>query len=312
MRTFNLLCGASVAALASVVSLGAAKATTFDWDWSTSDNSNTTQVAGNQLSVASNGQTLTAESYQLIGNVGSNGSFLTGSKYTDTLSTARLFSFGSGIGLGVTNSVEAGNVSPTTAVGPAPSPEHTVSNQATTSVGGVTTQVTDLIAFQLPTISGSTLSISSLSLTRWGGSSGSANTSVLIGKANGLSISTLAGQSIKSLESAGFQLLQFGGTSTNNNGPSPLTISSTAVDTNTAAEGDQGGTLGGLTDVSGDILIIAASLDDNGSSPSQTDFIKPLSIVTTSTKVPEPGTLAMFGVGLAGLIGLRRRRKKAE
>src|ERR1700722_10991573 len=96
MRTFNLLTGASVAVLTSVVGLGAASATTYDWDWTTIDNSATTQPLGNQLSVTNNGQTLTAEGFQITGNgnATSGAKFTTGIGNTGALATSRLFSFG--------------------------------------------------------------------------------------------------------------------------------------------------------------------------------------------------------------------------
>jgi len=281
MRTFNLLTGASLAVLTSVVGLGAADAATFDWDWTTIDNSTSTQPLGDQLSVTNNGQTLTAEGFQITGN----GNATSGAKFTTGISTSRLFSFGSFAGLGVTDTAEPGLGGTGTATS---SPNHTISNEATT--GGA--QVTDLVAFQLPTIAGSSLSLSSIVLTRWGGSTGSANVSVLIGKAS--SLTGLVGKSVQSLESSGFELLQFGGTGLNTFGGG-FTISSTTTDTNTAGEGNVGADLGDITNVSGDILIVAASLDDNGQSASQTDFIKVANVVTTSTvtRVPEPGTLTL-------------------
>src|ERR1700743_1215476 len=102
MRTFNLLSGVSLAVLTSVAALNPAKADTFNWDWTTVDTSNTTQNLGNQMSLTNNGQTLSAEAFQVTGN----GTAISGTKNTNTLSTARLFSYGAFAGLGVTNTFE--------------------------------------------------------------------------------------------------------------------------------------------------------------------------------------------------------------
>ena len=51
------------------------------------------------------------------------------------------------------------------------------------------------------------------------------------------------------------------------------------------------------------LLVPFGSLDANTASPSVGSFL------IRNTKVPEPVTLSLFASGLAGAIGLRRRRK---
>jgi hypothetical protein len=130
---------------------------------------------------------------------------------------------------------------------------------------------------------------------------GHSNVSILVGGTATTTLASLAGLSITQLEAAGFHLLQFDGTGVNTAGGS-RTITSTTTDSNDVAGQND------LADYTGSIMIVAASLTDPITTP---DMFKIASIGATSapTKVPEPGTLAVFGVGLAGLAALRRRRK---
>ncbi len=290
MRTFNLLSGVSFAVLTSLAALSSADAANFVWDWTQApDTSGCTTTLGNSLSLTNNGQTLTAESFSVTGSGTGNGGANTTAKTTNALSTARLFNYaGTGFGLAVTDTTESNTGSP------AGSPEHTVSNQATT--GG--NQVSDMVAFKLPTIAGSAVNVTSIVLNQFGtdqNPSGHSNVSILIGGNSSTTLASLAGQSINQLEALGFHLLQFNGTGTR-------TITSTTTDSNDAAGANQ------LADYTGSIMIVAASLSDGTGTP---DYIKIGSIAATSTRVPEPGTVAMFGFGLAGLAALRRRRNRS-
>jgi hypothetical protein len=56
------------------------------------------------------------------------------------------------------------------------------------------------------------------------------------------------------------------------------------------------------------IYIVARKCIDWASAV-QFDFRSDSYVFATARKVPEPGTLALFGIGLAGM-GLARRRKK--
>jgi hypothetical protein len=157
--------------------------------------------------------------------------------------------------------------------------------------------VTDLVAFKLPSIAGNNVNVTSIALTEWGEAAGHSNVSVLVGGNSSTTLASLAGLSISQLEADGFHLLQFDGTG-NNAADGSRTITSTTADTNGGQD---------LADFGGSILIVAASLNDPTTAP---DFVKVASIGATSTPVPEPATVAMFGFGLAGLFALRRRRKK--
>ena len=82
-----------------------------------------------------------------------------------------------------------------------------------------------------------------------------------------------------------------------------LTSANLAAGSSLNGSGDRTITLNG--NIPGAYLIIAASLSDPTTTP---DNFKVASL--TANKVAEPGTLAIFGVGLAGIALTRRRRPR--
>ncbi len=265
---------AALAAVASLVALGAsgtADAASFSWDLTTQSISAT----------GSNGNTT---SFNAVGG----GNALTAEAFQVTsattagttaasLVTAHLGAY-SGLGLGVTDRSENGTA-----------PSHTVSNTATSNGS----HVWDMVIFQLPT----TLQLTSITLTQWC-SNGNSGASGCTGGSFGLDdltvytghLSSLGGAAGNSLTALG--LTQVSSASLNGSGDRTINLSGVA---------------------SGDFVIIAASLNDAGTNSSNSDFIKiaGLGAQTPPTRVAEPGTLATFGLGLAGLAALRRRMRRA-
>ena len=300
MRTFNLLTGVSFAVLTSVAALGSAGAATFNWDWTTTpDTSGTTQSPGNGLTMSNGGQTLTAEAFQVTGN----GTATSGAKITAGLATSRLFNYsGTGFGLGVTDNVESGQPTNTGPLGDAGSPAHTVSNQAQTTGGA---QVTDMVAFKLPTITGNTVSVTNVVLNQFGNNvspAGHSNVSILIGGTATTNSASLAGLSITQLEAAGFHLLQFDGTGVNR--PAAAAPSPRPRPTSNDAAGDERSRR--LHRLHHDRCSLAQRSDHH--SRDVQDRVD-RGDVRTHEGAGQPGTLAVFGIGLAGLAALRRRRK---
>jgi hypothetical protein len=191
-----------------------------------------------------------------------------------SLVTAYLGAYSSG--LGVTDRSENGSA-----------PGHTVSNNATSSGN----HVWDMVVFQLPT----TLQLTSITLSQWCSNSG-AGPSGCSGAVFGLDDITVYTGHLSSLGApAGQSLTALGLTqvsSPNLNGGGDRTINLSGV-------------------AAGDYIIIAASLSDGGTNSTNTDFLKIAGLGAQTPTVPEPGTLATLGFGLAGLAALRRRMRRA-
>jgi len=289
MRTLNLIAGAAVIALASAFSAGSAKADLWSWDTDSLVGANNTVNLGNQITDTPAGiGTLTAQGLQIVGN---------SNKLTTGLTNARLFNFsGECCGLGVTNTVENPGSGLQGSVG---APDHTVSNE----IFSGSTQVTDVVAFQLPTVTGTQWTVNNLTIHEFNGSNGGkGNLTVLVGGTSSTTLASISGMSITALEAAGFHLLQYNNGTNNTTDGTEITITDTTKDATNQ-------TLGQFT---GSMLLVAASINDTGTSQSNSDYFKIGEIGGSrpTTQVPEPGTLVIFGAGLAGLIVLRRRQSK--
>jgi hypothetical protein len=65
-----------------------------------------------------------------------------------------------------------------------------------------------------------------------------------------------------------------------------------------------------VADVSGSSWSIAFSIDENTPGANEQMFLAESTLYGTYEPVPEPGTMLLFGTGIAGLLGISRRKMK--
>jgi hypothetical protein len=313
MRTFRI--AASAFALIAGISLGMPAAHADEFDFSTplngavttggSANDCTTTCKNDIQNIdvfkdtSGGSNTISAAAFSTTATSFSTANGLTGGA-APALSTAFLGDYTTGsianptsvsqlgnqtLGLGVTNRNE----------GTGGSPAHTLGNGA---------GLNDVIAFVLP---GSLTDPLKIILNQFcangssgptgcsGTNQGKSDISILVGNLSGTASTILAGLKNGTTTLKGFTLLGANDVSStpnnglNGSGNREVDITNTNLNDN--------------------VLIVTASLADltNGT----LDFVKIGALVTQAPRaVPEPGTLAVFGIGLAGLIALRRRQRR--
>jgi len=269
-----------VAALAVTAQVGAVRAASFTWDTTVS----ATDSGGVLGPYTSNGQSIYAVGYQVTG--GTTAAAKTG----DTLVGATAVEYtGSGYGIGVTDSGEDGS-----------SPGHTVSNQATSSGQ----QITDMVAFALPGAGYIPTSITLHQFCANGNGSG-AQTCAQAGSTGFDDVSIFIGGNPANMPTGATTLAQLVSTY----GFTQVSTANLVTGNSLTGSGDRTINLNGS--LTGGYLIIAASLNDNLGAA---DYFKIAALSANSpatVKVPEPGTLAIFAVGLAGIALARRRGRKS-
>jgi hypothetical protein len=269
-----------VAALAVMAQVAGARAASFTWDTTVS----ATSSGGVLGPYASNGQSIYAVGYQVTGGT------TVAAKMADTLVTATAAEFtGSCCGIGVIDSGEDGSA-----------PGHTVSNEATS--GGQ--QITDLVAFALPGAGYVPTSITLHQFCANGNGSG-AQTCAQIGSTGFDDVSIFIGGNPANMPTGNTTLAQL----VSSYGFTQVTTANLVTGSSLAGSGDRTINLNGS--LTGGYLIIAASLNDNIGT---TDYFKVAALSANSpvTKVPEPGTLVVLVVGLAGVAIARCRRRSSD
>jgi hypothetical protein len=268
-----------VAALAVMAQVGDVQAASFTWDTTVAADS-----SGGVLGpYTSNGQSIYAVGYQITGGT------TAAAKMTDTLVGAAAVEYtGSCCGIGVTDSGENGSA-----------PGHTVSNEAT--AGGQ--QITDMVAFVLPGAGYMPTSITLRQFCANGDGSG-AQTCAQAGSTGFDDVSIFIGGDPANMPTGSATLAQLVSTY----GFTQVSTANLVTGSSLTGSGDRTINLNGS--LSGAYLIIAASLNDNVGT---NDYFKVAALSANSpvTKVPEPGTLAIFVVGLAGIALVRRRRQSS-
>jgi hypothetical protein len=278
MSTFRLTTTALVVAAATVAGIGSAGAVTFDFTVGADGGATTgLQPTADPETWTVGTQTITAQAFS-INSTPINSS-------TSTVDAQLGIYTGGGFGIGVTSLTEpAGS-----------SPQHTVSNETNH----------DFVVFQLPA-SFNTLSMTLNQFCSAGGDPTNPGTCASISQigndnadfyfGNG-SLSAIAAATAAHTETLG-----------------ALTAGLTHIDSKTLTggvshSGDETLNLTGLPQ--GNLLVVIASLSDGVGSSNAPDYFKIGNLTATQTthNVPEPGTIAVFGVGLAGLAYLRRRQR---
>jgi hypothetical protein len=294
MRTLNISVLACLAAIAGVMSISVARAATLPTTWTFT--STTMCPAGSNCGSTPNQGQDTGTIGMATVFTGSGGETLSAEAFSTTSATAALSTaflgqyLGTGYGLGVSDNTEISHG--------VPYPDHTVSNESGSS---------DVIIFQLP----AGVAVTGILLN--GNFGGGTNADVYLG--TGIGTGSASGTTLTLGSCAS------GSCTGNNSGTTSFTSQSlTSLVSNFGFVQVNGGGTGGqfngsstvnnisLTDgIAYQYLIVVASLTDTNP-----DYFK-VGAVTAGTPthtiaVPEPGTLALFGIGLAGLVALRRRR----
>lgn len=286
----------AVCLLVGLAAAGGARADSFTWTTtgqpSHGTSPNSSGILGNWTAFdnttnSSSALSLSAEGYEIIANGSSK--FSTGLQQllpggtNHAGGTNGAFDYtGSGFGIGVTDQYESGS-----------SPSHTVSNEAkkVVTVNGktTTTQVTDVVIFQLP----QNMTITSIKLNQFcsngsagakgctGGPTGNDNVSVFLGTGNAtnnlLSLASFQSKTLNNLLSSTYSFTQL----TNSNPVTPNTgTNGSGNRTVSFAANDLTGSDKGSSSVSGNFLIIAASLSDGLGSVA--DYFKIASITASS------------------------------
>jgi hypothetical protein len=264
---------AIAAAVALVAQAGNVRATSFTWDTTVA----ATDTSGTLGPYTVGGQSIYAVGYEIIGGT------TAAAKLTDTLMPATNTIATVGGGIGVQDTAEANTL-----------PANAVNNTATSSGS----QVTDMVAFALP---GNGYYPTSITLHQYcaNGHDPGAASCASTGSTGFDDVSIFVGGIAGDLPTGATTLAQLVSTY----GFTQLTSANLAAGSSLNGSGDRTITLNG--NIPGAYIIIAASLSDPTSTP---DNFKVASL--TANKVAEPGTLAVFGVGLAGIALARRRRQR--